>query len=169
MNEIQTRIIDVMAAIVQPCTREEIRERGNIPKTMEIIAMNLRSLESAKRVKLTGEVYSLVKKPSATRRKKPPAEESEMIDYPVTVGELEDAVKEIDKDIEADVMHDVFVLHEPMERLKQKLNADVVEIADYQLKRDTLLHLEEILEESIARVLSDILHDLDNCNESLRG
>jgi hypothetical protein len=169
MNEIQTRIIDVMAAIVQPCTREEIRERGNIPKTMEIIAMNLRSLERAKRVELNGAFYSLVKKPPATRRKKAPAEKSEMINLPVTVGELEDAVKEIDKDIEADVMHSVFELHEPMERLKQKMNADVVEIADYQLKRDTLMHLKEILEDSIASVLSDILHDLDNCNKSLRG
>ena len=82
---------------------------------------------------------------------------------PVTVGELEDAVRKIDQEIQQENEAKNCDVLSAMQRLKQRLSVEdksIEPIEQFQLKHDVLTQLAEITEDSISALLHQVIDDL---------
>ena len=171
MNEVQTRIMDVLQNLGGTATTDEVRTLGFIPKRLDIIEMNLRNIAKTGKVELIGSKWKIVKDPKKVKelinamqlnnRTVTDTQKVRAEKIPVTVGELEDAV---DKMLKQNTPEAGCVVLDAISRLEKKLAGPDNGIHDFQLKYDVVMKLADLMEDSVAGVLKSIADDLAYLN-----
>ena len=171
MNEVQTRIMDVLNNLGGTATTDEVRTLGFIPKRLDIIEMNLRNIAKTGKVEFIGSKWKIVKDPKKVKelinamqlnnRTVTDTQKVRAEKIPVTVGELEDAV---DKMLKQNTPEAGCVVLDAISRLEKKLAGPDNGIHDFQLKYDVVMKLADLMEDSVAGVLKSIADDLAYLN-----
>jgi hypothetical protein len=136
MNDIQKRMMEVLHNIGGVGAADTIRTQGNIPKTLDVMETNLRQMQKMGRVKFSKGIWSVVRvKPKPAKQKmaslvknvKEARESGPLITVGamVTHEELEDAVKNLDDEIEQDMSSDNIAVTTQMQQRIEDLRSQV--------------------------------------------